>query len=504
MSSTDVPERTVPPIAWEDWTAAAFARAAAEGRPVLLSISANWCHGCAVMENVAYRDPRVADLIAREFVAVRVDADRRPDINDRYNLDGWPTTAVLTPSGEILTGSTYLPADALLSMLHEVADAYRTGRDSLDRRAEAQARARQSQPRSRPAGMEPDLAAPAWIARQVVDQCDPDHGGFGADGKFLHVPALHVAIAEYERSPDDALGRAIARTLDGMADGDIHDQIDGGFFRYASGRDWSRPHTEKLLDDQAGAAAVYLEAARVFGHDRWRDVAIDTIRFVRTTLASEADAAFFSSLAADDAYYEVRTRSLRKTLSPPLVDRTSFTDATARAASVWIRAGAVLQDPVVAEAGARALDRIVTRSYLPGQGLAHWVDDNAGARGLLTDQVFPAFALLDLHEATGNPTFSMLAEELIRTALRTHWDEAAGAFADRVVEPSDVGQLRDPAIPTAANAMAARALARLSRLTGDPALQDRALDVLRALTPASRQQGLFGATYALAILDVLR
>jgi uncharacterized protein YyaL (SSP411 family) len=98
----------------------------------------------------------------------------------------------------------------------------------------------------------------------------------------------------------------------------------------------------------------------------------------------------------------------------------------------------------------------------------------------------------------------MLAEELMRTALRTHWDDASGALADRVIEPADVGQLRDPAIPAAANAMAARVLARLSRLTGDPVLQDRALDVLRALTPGSRQQGLFGAGYALAILDVLR
>jgi uncharacterized protein YyaL (SSP411 family) len=494
----------VPPIEWEDWTEAAFTRARDGGRPVLLSISANWCHGCAVMDHVAYGDPRVADLVARAFVPVRVDADRRPDINDRYNLDGWPTTALLTPSGEILTGSTYLPADALLSMLNEVASAYQTQRDALERRAEAQAHTRHMQPRARPTAVEPDLAAPAWVARQVIDQCDPDHGGFGADGKFLHVHALHVAIAEYERTNDDSLGRALARTLDGMADGDIHDQIDGGFFRYAAARDWSRPHTEKLLDDQAGVAAVYLEAARVFGHERWRDVAIDTIRFVRSTLASEADAAFFSSLAADDAYYELRTRSLRKTLSPPSVDPTSFTDATARAASVWIRAGALLQDPVVAEMGARALDRIVTRTYIPGQGLAHWLDGEVGYRGLLTDQVYPAFALLDLHEATANPTFSMLAEELMRTALRTHWDEAAGAFNDRVMDPADVGQLRDPVVPTAANAMAARVLARLSRLAGDPALQDRALDVLRALTPGSRQQGLFGAGYALAIQDVLR
>src|SRR5262249_48732549 len=222
-----------------------FARARDEGRPVLLSISANWCHGCAVMDQVAYADPRVAAAIAADFIAVRVDADRRPDINDRYNLDGWPTTALLTPSGEILTGSTYLPADGLLSMLHEVASAYRTERHALDERAGAQAAARRQRPRMRPAGVEPDLAAPAWIARQVVDRCDPDHGGFGAEGKFLHVPALTVALGEYGRTSDPPLARAITLTLDGMANGDIHDQIDGGVFRYPAARAWPPPPPRK-------------------------------------------------------------------------------------------------------------------------------------------------------------------------------------------------------------------------------------------------------------------
>jgi uncharacterized protein len=502
--STEIPEpNETPTIEWREWAPASFARARDEGRPVLLSITANWCHGCAVMDQVAYADPHVASAIAADFIAVRVDADRRPDINDRYNLDGWPTTALLTPSGEILTGSTYLPADGLLSMLNEVSAAYRDRRATLDERAEAQAAARRQRLRVRP-GVEPDLSAPAWIARQVVDRCDPDHGGFGGEGKFLHVAALTVALAEYERTGDPTIARAITTTLDGMANGDIRDQIDGGFFRYAAVRDWSRPHTEKLLDDQVGIIALYLEAARVFGHDRWRDTAIDTIRFVRTTLASEPDARFFASLAADDAYYEVRTRSLRRTLSPPRVDRTTLTDATARAAATWIRAGSLLGDAVLAEIGARALDYVVTHTYQPGQGLAHWTGSDGACRGLLTDQVSAAAALLDLHEATANPTWSMLAEELMRTALRTLWDEASGAFADRVIDATDVGQLRDPLVPPASNAMAARVLSRLSRLTGDLALQDRALDVLRALTPGYRQQELFGATYALAVSDVLR
>jgi hypothetical protein len=252
-------------------------------------------------------------------------------------------------------------------------------------------------------------------------------------------------------------------------------------------------------------SVLYLEAARVLETQAWTDVALDTIRYVRTVLADESEALFYSSQAADEAYYQVRTRSLRRTLTPPHVDKTAFVDATSRAASAWIRAGVLTGDRTLAETGARALDRIVTRTYQPGRGVAHWLEnDGAAPRGLLTDQVFASAALLDLYEATANPTWSMLAEELMRTALRELWDDGSGAFLDRVPEIHAVGQLADPLIASNPNAMAARVLARLSRLTGDPALQDRALDVLRALTPGYRQRGLFGASYALAVADVLR
>ncbi len=101
---------------------------------------------------------------------------------------------------------------------------------------------------------------------------------------------------------------------------------------------------------------------------------------------------------------------------------------------------ATLQDQAAAEFGARALDHLLTLTYQPGQGVAHWFDGHVGIRGLLTDQVHAAWALLALHEATANPTWSMLAEELMRTVLRTHWDEAGLGFFDRAADAdADIG-----------------------------------------------------------------
>jgi uncharacterized protein YyaL (SSP411 family) len=288
---------TPPAVAWLPWGPDAFARARAERRPVLLSITASWCHGCAVMDTTSYGDARVVAFINERLVAVRVDADRRPDVNDRYNLDGWPTTVLLTPSGEMLTGTTYLPAEGLLAMLEEVADAYARSHEDLDRRAAAVAGARRASPRKLTLAQEPDLAAPAWLAALVVRETDVEYGGFGTGGKFLHAAALTAAVRQQARHPDPDLSVAITRTLDGIAGGGARDQVGGGFFRYTASREWMRPHTEKMIEDQAAMVRLFLEAARLFDRQDYLDVARDTIAFVESTLASRADGRFFSSQA---------------------------------------------------------------------------------------------------------------------------------------------------------------------------------------------------------------
>ena len=486
------------------WGPEAFARARAEGRPILLSISASWCHGCAVMDTATYADARVAALIGERLVPVRANADRRPDVNDRYNLDGWPTTVLLTPSGEMLTGTTYLPADGLLAMLDEVTAAYASGRDELERRAEAVAASRRAQRRSIPLVSDPDLSAPAWLDELVERETDGEYGGFGAAGKFLHISALTAALASYARQHQATLGGAIRKTLDALATGGIRDQVSGGFFRFTSSREWMRPHTEKMLEDQAGIVRLFLEAARVFDRQDYLDVARDTIAFVESTLASRTDGRFYSSQAADDSYYQLGTADLRRAFPAPQVDRTLITDWTAQAAAIWIAAGEALGDTGLAEFGGRALDAAIVRSYRPGDGVAHYVDgEHAGVRGLLTDQVHAARALLALHDATANPTYSMMAEELMRTALRTLWDPVGQGFFDRRPDsPDALGLLASPLKPLAANCAAAVVLSRLSRLTGDTELQQKALQTLAAQTSVYRGQGLFGAPYALAVLEM--
>ncbi|HEX7085041.1 MAG TPA: DUF255 domain-containing protein [Vicinamibacterales bacterium] len=504
---TDRPAQSVPSSAsvdWQPWTADAFAHASATGRPVLLSITAAWCHGCGVMDAGTYADAQVAEAIRRSVVPVRVDADVRPDIHERYHLEGLPTTLFLTPSGEMLTGTTYLPSSGLFQMIDEVARAYARDREALDERARSAAAARRTQG-APDAPADPDLAAPAWLAGQLVQRLDREFGGFGTGAKFPHAAALLAGVLHYEQSPDPALADAIARTLDGMARGGLCDQADGGFFRATASREWMRPHTEKLLEDQAALVRVYLEAARVFGRDDWRDVARATIAFVHARLSDPETGRFFASQAADAAYHQMRAAGIAVPSAPPRVDRRLFADRSARAISAWLRAAAVTGDGALAGRAAAAMTDLLAHTYRPGAGVAHvWDDRESRVRGLLADQVYVARALLDLHDADGARRWLDAAADIMRTALGELADPAGAALLDRPSGSADaVGLLADPLRPLAPNAEAAIVLTKLSRALGEPEFHGRGLDVLRALSGGYRRHGLAAAPYVLAVLELL-
>ncbi len=151
-------------ITWLDWSAAAFERAAREGKPVLLSLVAAWSHGSAEMDRATFGDRDVQALVADRVVPVRVDADARPDINERYNLGGCPTVVFLTPGGDVLWGATFLEPAAFGAALDQVSRGFAANRDEIERRAAAD-RALVGPP---PAPAPLDPRALDWIAGELL------------------------------------------------------------------------------------------------------------------------------------------------------------------------------------------------------------------------------------------------------------------------------------------------------------------------------------------------
>jgi uncharacterized protein YyaL (SSP411 family) len=452
-------------IDWLGWDAAAFARATREQKPVLLSIAAAWCAACHEMDRTTYADAVVAALVHDRFVPVRVDADLRPDINERYNLGGWPTTAFLTPDGALMTGGTFVPADRMVAVLTRVADAFRDQPAAVvDREVE---------PESTPQDLSPDLV------EATFSSFDGIYGGFGVEPKFPHTAPIHLALALFEDTGDSRWREIAERTLDGMADGGLWDAVSGGFRRYSTRRDWQLPHAEKLLETNGSLLRAYAGAVRTLGRDADRDRTAATAGFITTEL--RADRGGFRGSDAGTAV---------------------LADANAVAARGLFAAAAVLGDTALARAALDSFERVLLACYTPGSGLAHSIADGTPVRGLLTDQVDTIAALLDAHEMTGDEPYKMMAEELGHFVTRELWDGIDGGCFDRVASTADVGLLRTRRKPFVGNAEAATAFARLARLSHDFDFAPFAAGALTTAGQSAHRQGPLAAHYLLAVREV--
>jgi uncharacterized protein YyaL (SSP411 family) len=458
---------------WLEWSPLAFARAEAEQKPILLSLVTAWSDECAMMDRTTYAQPEVASLIEERFVAVRVDADRRPDINERWNLGGWPTTTFLTSSGDTLFGGTYLDPPQMLATLREVADAYRDRADEI--RARAAAVRRQQRRRAR----EPLQANGDAVERfrsLLIERFDPLHGGFGSAPKLPHPQALSFALS-LAGDGDAKLARMTSITLQHMKR--LWDSESGGFYRYAAAPDWSQPGSGKTLDDNAALLHVHVEAALRLRDVAWFEQAAAIVRWVRTAMADEVHGGFFNA---------------RSATAP---DTTMYVDKNAMMVGAFIRAAALFDDVWLRDFALKSLEAAIVPAYTPGGGVGHvtGASGDDSVRGLLTDQIHVAAALIWAHAATGQLPYSMLAAEVLQFSIRTMWDEEAGSFRDRV-------DTRDPIVPFELNCHAACVLDRLGVLTGDAAYQDRARAILQSISAEYHEQDLFGAPYALAVREV--
>ena len=203
-------------IDWLPWSTQAFSKAQEENKPVLLAVSAVWCYWCHVMDETSYSDPDVADFIARHFVAVRVDSDHRPDINARYNVGGWPTTAFLTGHGGFIGGATYLPPDQFLAMLAEVKDAYQEDKPRVYEHAREMLRLRREHTARIAAGPEIDAGLLDRAARTVAGAYDVAHGGFGEEPKFPNAHILGLLTHLVRTTGEEFYRVMLRKTLDRM------------------------------------------------------------------------------------------------------------------------------------------------------------------------------------------------------------------------------------------------------------------------------------------------
>jgi len=439
------------------------------------------------MDETTYSNQGVIELINKEYLPIRVDNDLRPDINQRYNMGGWPTTAFLTSTGDILTGATYLPPEQMTGALGRVASYYRTHGPEIATQV-LESRKRAGSIGARSAG-ELDAALVDSILQAVRSSYDAEFGGFGVAPKFPQTEAILLLLEQALLRGDGDLRQMAVRTLEHMSSGGTYDHVEGGFFRYSTTQDWSVPHFEKMLEDHAGLVAGLAAAGMTPALDT-------TTAYLGRTLRDPATGLFGGSQDADKHYY-AQDAAGRATLPPPYVDRRVYGAWNASLAVAYLDAARRCERPELKAQAEQLLESLFAARYRKGDGIAH-ADDIGGQ---LSDQAWGLLAAVRAHQAGLHPSrWLEVALELAQHLENRFADSANGGYFDRA-GGEELGRLSDPIKPLVENSVAAIALIELDTLRGDPdaPFAGQARAALASVAGLPRQYGLMAAVFARAL-----
>ena len=301
------------PVDWYPWGPTALDRAKRENKPIFLSIGYSACHWCHVMERESFEDPETAKILNRHFIAIKIDREEHPDLDEIYmtavqimtGRGGWPLSVFLTPDLKPFVGGTYFPPEEAHGMpgfktvLRRVAEAWQKQPDDLANAAERLVEVIRANavPEPSRSGV-PDASVLAHAANALRGQFDSRWGGFGGAPKFPPSGALAVLLRQSSHTDEEHLIEMVTVTLDRMAHGGMYDQLGGGFHRYSVDAQWLVPHFEKMLYDNALLSRVYLEAWQATGKELYRRVAAETLDYVLREM-TDSRGGFHSAEDAD-------------------------------------------------------------------------------------------------------------------------------------------------------------------------------------------------------------
>ena len=403
------------------------------------------------MARESFEDPELAAVLNDGFVSIKVDREEHPEVDAAYmaaasafsrNL-GWPLTVFTTPTGRPFFAGTYFPPEPRVGLpsfrqvLDAVREAWLMRRGEVEQTGAAivQALAVAREPETPDGAAVPTADELARAARALADQEDPEYGGFGggnpAAPKFPVATALRFLQTPLVREAAGGASAVADRALAAMAASELRDPVEGGFFRYATRRDWTVPHYERMLTDNAQLLDVALDA----GDDETaRGVAgflIGVLQQPSGGFGAAQDSESWIDGARSEGGYYARDAAGRTELEPPAVDGKVVTGWNGLAIAALARAGSRLGEPAWIEAARWAADAVLTTNVDADGRLVRASLDEIPSRAPATLADYGQFAggLLALAAATGDVVYAVRARDVV----------AACVEEDRMLRPPTGG-----------------------------------------------------------------
>ncbi len=482
-------------IRWLCFNDEAFKKAKRESKLILLDLFASWCYWCSRMEHDTYSNEEIIKFVNWKFIPVKVDIDKRPDLKERYNLGGFPTTAFLNEKGELITGATYLPPDHFRILAEEAISNKNVRSATL-----FESKIESIKELSKKCNYKIDQDVVDEIFSSLIDNFDIDYGGFFIQPKFPVPFAIELIAKEYEKTKDKRYLTIINKTLTGMQE--IFDKVEGGFFRYSVTRDWKEPHYEKMLDTNSFLIQDYLIGYQITKDDNYKDIAIASLNYIQENLFNKS---FLGSQTADEDYYKLSKEERVKTNNPE-IDETVYTDWSSMMISTFFTAFKELNNKNYKDIALNALDFLINNNY-KNKNLNHYYDLSSrkiNVSGIFSDYCFLIKSLIEAYQLTNNKKYLDLGIELTEITIKNFYDEKHFGFFDKLgIANENIEILNIKNKDVMENSIMASNLIKLFNITKNRDYMEIAKKTLGYFSCQYQIYSVHASIYALSIIELL-
>lgn len=476
------------PVHWLPWGEKAFEKARRENKPIFLSIGYSTCHWCHVMARECFENLEIAKVLNRGYISIKVDREERPDVDALYmaallaltGSGGWPLSAWILPDGRPFFAGTYFPPQHFLPLLNKIEQLWKDDHTKLSEDAEKFKAALEFNLLTPVEKHAPSISLLSSFDENFESRFDQQYGGFSGAPKFPQSMSLMTLMRA-----DLTIGATRARefvhqTLENMSNGELFDHVEGGFHRYSTGADWSVPHFEKMLYDQAWISIALFEASQFLQDQSFCKTAERTLAFVKAQMTSPGGG-FYSALDAESVnpatgkkeegyYYSLKEPALRKNNPKPHRDEKIIASWNGWMIGAFSKGFEVTGNAEWLDIAEQAYS-FVGKKLVTSQGIARRLSEgDASIAGTSEDYAAMIFAALALYNATLKGEYLNDATKWQNEMIERFWSEEQSAFL--LSSGSDKNlilrfqQESDGVTPTT-NALSASNLLRLSFLTSD-------------------------------------